>query len=205
MQRAQGRSYKKSCRIQSESCSSILRIQLRLFFDYDTLNRAMLSRPGIINPDFLAGSQWCRNSFASRVDNVRSRAESETYRALLAPDDNRLARLICSYSARFVSCARSCLCCGRRFCRRCGFFGRGRAGLCKRQWRNQPADQSNDCSFHSDTSFLIRFTSTVRGSRLKRTLFVRLSLHSLGTAGIRNICDFTDLSGRCEFGNMGHQ
>src|SRR5882672_5239607 len=139
---------KKSCRIQSESCSSILRIQLRLFFDYDTLNRAMLSRPGVINPYFLTGSQWCRNSFASRVDNVRSRAESETYRASLAPDDNRLAGLIGVYRARLVSCARSCSRCGRRPCRRCCFFGRGRAGLCKRQRRNQSADQSNNCSFH---------------------------------------------------------
>ena len=67
----------------------------------------MLSRSRVINPDFLAGSQWGRHSFASRVNNVRSRAESETYRALLAPDDNRLARLICSYRARLVSCARS--------------------------------------------------------------------------------------------------
>jgi hypothetical protein len=25
--------------------------------------------------------------------------------------------------------------------------------LCKRQWRNQSADQSNDRSFHSDASF----------------------------------------------------
>ena len=202
MQRAQGRSYKKSCRIQSESCSSILRIQLRLFFDYHTLDRAMLGRPGVINTNLLAGSQWRCHSFTSCVNDVRRRAESETYRALLAPDDDRLARLICTYRARLVSCGRSRFRCGRRSCRR-SFFGRGRAGLCKRQWRNQPADQSNDCSFHSDSSFLIRFTSTVRGSRLKRTLFVRLSLRSLGTAAIRNICDFTDLSGHCKFGNMG--
>ena len=67
----------------------------------------MLSRSGIINPDFLAGSQRCRHSFASRVNNVRSRAESETYRALLASDDNCLARLIGSYRAGLVSCARS--------------------------------------------------------------------------------------------------
>jgi hypothetical protein len=77
--------------------------------------------------------------------------------------------------------------------------------LCKRQWRNQPTDQSNNCSFHSYASFLIRFTSTVRGSRLKRTLLVRLSLHPLGTGSIRSICDFSDLSGRREFGNMGRQ
>jgi len=204
MQRAQGRSYKKSCRIQSESCSSILRIQLRLFFDYHTLDRAMLGRPGVINTNLLAGSQWRCHSFTSCVNNVRRRAESETYRALLAPHDDRLTRFIGSYRSRLVSCGRSRFRCGRRSCRR-SFFGRGRAGLCKRQWRNQPADQSNDCSFHSDSSFLIRFTSTVRGSRLKRTLFVRLSLRSLGTAAIRNICDFTDLSGHCEFGNMGHQ
>ena len=204
MQRAQGRSYKKSCRIQSESCSSILRIQLRLFFDYHTLDRAMLGRPGVINTNLLAGSQWRCHRLASCVNNVRRRAESETYRALLAPHDDRLTRFIGSYRSRLVSCGRSRFRCGRRSCRR-SFFGRGRAGLCKRQWRNQPADQSNDCSFHSDSSFLIRFTSTVRGSRLKRTLFVRLSLRSLGTAAIRNICDFTDLSGHCEFGNMGHQ
>src|SRR5204863_849426 len=119
----------------------------------------------------------------SRVNNVRSRAESETYWALLAPDDNRLAGLICTYRARLVSCVCSRLCrgcwsvrgcfgCRRRLSRR-SFFGRGRAGLCKRQWRNQSADQSNDCSFHSDASLLIRFTSTVRDSRLKRTLLVR--------------------------------
>jgi hypothetical protein len=45
--------------------------------------------------------------------------------------------------------------------------------LCKRQWRNQSADQSNNCSFHSDASLLVRFTSTVRGSGLERTLLVR--------------------------------
>ncbi len=112
----------------------------------------MLRRPGVINPDLLASSQRGRNDFAGRVNNVRSRAECETYRALLAPDDNRLAGLICTYRARLVSCARSRG--GRRSCRR-SFFGRGRAGLCKRQWRNQSADQSNDCSFHSDASFLI--------------------------------------------------
>src|SRR5436190_20321868 len=65
---------KKSCRIQSESCSSILRLQLRLIFDYHTLNGAMLRRPGIINPDSLAGSQRGRYDFAGRVNNVRSRA-----------------------------------------------------------------------------------------------------------------------------------
>ena len=121
-----------------------------------------------------------RSQLASCVNDVRRRAESETYRALLASDDDRLTRFIGSYRTRLVSCA-----CSRPVV--VGLvdvvvsFGRGRAGLCKRQWRNQPADQSNDCSFHSDSSFLIRFTSTVRGSRLKRTLFVRLSLHSLGT------------------------
>src|SRR5438094_1579773 len=137
-----------------------LRIQLRLIFDYYTLNGAMLGRPGVINPDFLAGSQWGHHSFASRVNNVRSRAKSETYRALLAPDDNRLAGLVCTYGARLVSCARGCFRCSRRSCR-CCFFGRSRAGLCKRQWRTQSADQSNECFLHSDASFLIRFTSTV--------------------------------------------
>src|SRR6266481_2874184 len=87
----------KSCRIQSESCSSILRIQLRLFFDYHTLNRATLGWPGVINTNPLAGSQWRRHSFAGCVNDVRRRPESETYRALLAPDDDRLAGLICTY------------------------------------------------------------------------------------------------------------
>src|SRR4029453_18807656 len=103
---------KKSCRIQSESCSSILRIQIRLIFDYHTLNRATLRRSGVINANLLAGSQWSRHSLASSVNDVRSRAESETYWALLAPDDDRLARLIGCYRAGLVSCARSC--CGRR-------------------------------------------------------------------------------------------
>src|SRR5882724_12465649 len=169
---------KKSCRIQSESCSSILRIQLRLFFDYHTFDRAMLRRPGVINTNPLAGSQWRGYDFAGRVNNVRSRAECETYRALLAPDDNRLAGLICTYRARLVSCARSRG--GRRSCRR-SFFGRGRAGLCKRQWRNQSADQSNDCFLHSYASFLIRFTSTVRDSRLERTLLARFISSPVGT------------------------
>jgi len=125
----------------------------RLIFDYDTLDRAMLSRSRVINADFLASSQWCCHSFTSRVNNVCGCAESETHRALRAPDDHRLARLVCSYSAGLVSCVSS------RFSRSCwsvrcrGFFGRGRAGLCKRQRRNQSADQSNDCSFHSDASF----------------------------------------------------
>ena len=163
---------KKSCRIQSESCSSILRIQFRLIFDYHTLNRATLGRSRVINTNLLAGSQWSCHSLASSVNDVRSRAESKTYRALLAPDDNRLAGLICTYRARFISCARSCFCRGRRSGRRCSFFGRGRAGLCKRQGRNQSADQSNDCSLHSHASFLIRFTPTVRDSRLGRTLLV---------------------------------
>jgi len=162
----------------------------------------MLGRSGIINTNPLAGSQWSGHGLASRVNNVRSRAKRETYRALLAADDNGLAWLICGYCARLVSCGRSRFRYSRRSCRR-SFFGRGRTGLCKRQWRNQPTDQSNDCSFHSYTSFLIRFTSTVRGSRLKRTLLVRLSLHPVGTAAIRSICDFNDLSGRREFVNMG--
>ena len=164
----------------------------------------MLGRPGVINTNLLAGSQWRCHSLASCVNNVRRRAESETYGALLAPDDDRLARLICTYRACLVSCGRSRFRCGRRSCRR-SFFGCGRAGLRKRQWRNQPTDQSNDCSFHSDASFLIRFTSTVRGSRLKRTLLVRLSFHPLGTAAVRSICDFSDLSGRWEFGIIERQ
>src|SRR6266404_2612350 len=107
---APGRTYKKSCRIQSESCSSILRIQLRLFFDYHTLNRAMLGRSGVINTNPLAGSQWRCHSLASSVNNVRRRAETETYRALLAPHDDRLTRFIGSYRSRLVSRACSSLC-----------------------------------------------------------------------------------------------
>jgi len=173
----------------------------RLIFDYDTLDRAMLSRSRVINADFLASSQWCCHSFTSRVNNVRSRAESETYRALLALDDNRLTRLICTYSTRLVSCARSCLRCGRRSCRRCGFFGRSRAGLCKRQWRNQSADQSNDCSLHSMPPCYL-FTSTVRDSDLKRTLFVRNLLIRFVMPRFGVFAEFIDLSGHREFGNM---
>jgi len=118
----------------------------------------MLNRPRVINTDSLASSQWSGHNLAGRVNNVRCCAQRETYRSLLAPDYNRLTWLVCSYCAGFVGCACggfrcSCwlVCCG-------GLFGRRRASLCKRQWRNQPADQSNDCSFHSDASFLIRFT-----------------------------------------------
>src|SRR5262249_33673830 len=109
----------------------------------------MLGRSGVINTNLLARSQRRRHRLASGVNNVSSRAESETYRALLAPNDNRLAGRICTYRARLVSCACCCLRCGRWSVRCCCFFGRGGAGLCKRQWRNQSADQSNDCSFHS--------------------------------------------------------
>jgi hypothetical protein len=90
---------------------------------------------------------------ASRVNDIRSRAERETYRALLASDDDRLAGLIGRHRTSLISCAGSGCRCWSIRCR-C-FFGRSGAGLCKRQWRNQSADQSNDCSFHSDASFLI--------------------------------------------------
>ena len=139
----------KSCRIHNESCSSILRILLRLVFDYHTLHGAMLGRSSVINTNLLPRSQRRSHCLASGVNNVRSRAKSETYRTLLTPDDNRLAGRICTYRARLVSCARCCLRCGRWSVRCCCFFGRSSAGLCKRQWRNQSADQSNDCSFHS--------------------------------------------------------
>ena len=202
---APGRTYKKSCRIQSESCSSILRIQFRLFFDYHTLDRATLRRPGVINTNPLAGSQWRCHSFAGCVNDVRRRAESETYRALLAPDDNRLAGLICTYRARLVSCARSCFCSGRRSCRRCTFFGRGRAGLCKRQWRNQPADQSNNCLLHFYASFLISLrpefvTQGSSGRSFCVYLFTRLVLRRFQV-----FADFGDLSGRREFSNIERQ
>src|SRR6266481_6080000 len=115
----------------------------------------MLNRPCVIDTNSLPSSQWGRHSFASRVNDVRSRAQSETYRALLAPDDNRLAGLIRRYGTGLVSCACRGLCCGRWSRRRCRLFSRGRAGLCKRQRRNQAADQSNNCFLHSDPSLLI--------------------------------------------------
>ena len=115
----------------------------------------MLSRSGVINTDLLTRSQRGCYDFASPINNVRSCTKGETYRSLLAPDDNRLAGLICTYRAGLVSCGRCCFCCGRRFRRRSSFFGRGRTGLCKRQRRNQSADQSNDCSFQCHASFLI--------------------------------------------------
>jgi len=189
----------KNCRIHSESCSSILRIQLRLIFDYHTLNGAMLGRSSVIHTNPLTRSQRRRHSLAGRVNNVRSRAECETHRALLAPDDNRLAGLICCHCTRLVSCARSR--CSRRSCRRCGFFGRGRTGLCKRQWRNQSADQSNDCSLHSMPPCYL-FTSTVRDSDLKRTLFVRNLLIRFVMPRFGVFAEFIDLSGHREFGNM---
>src|SRR4030095_9910266 len=86
--------YKKSCRIQSEPCSSILGIQLCLIFDYHTLDRATLRRPGVIDTNLLPGAQWRGHSLAGRVNNVRRRAKSETYRALLTSDDDRLTRFI---------------------------------------------------------------------------------------------------------------
>src|SRR5262245_16298839 len=140
---------KKSCRIQNESCSSILRIQFRLIFDYHTLDCAALRRSCVINANLLASSQWSCHSLARRVNDVRSCAKGETYRALVAPDDDRLARLVGCHRARLVSCVCGCLCRSCWSCRRSSFFRRSRAGLCKRQWRNQSADQSNDCSFHS--------------------------------------------------------
>src|SRR5262245_6302280 len=87
-------------------------IQLRLVFDYHTLDGAMLNWARVINTNSLAGSQRSCHSFARRVDNVRGGAQSETYRALLAPDDDRLTRLVGCYRAGLVSCARSRFCCG---------------------------------------------------------------------------------------------
>ena len=102
---------KKSCKIQTESCSSILRIQLRLIFDYHTLDRATLSRAGVINTNLLAGSQRRCDSLTGCVNNVRRGTEGETYRALLTSDDDRLTRFIGSYRTGLVSCA-----CSRRGC-----------------------------------------------------------------------------------------
>ena len=149
----------------------------------------MLNRSRVINTNSLAGSQRSGDSFASSIDDVRRRAESETYRALPAPDDDRFARFIGRYRARLVCCARRCLRCSRRSCRRCGFFSRGSASLCKRQWRSEPADQSNYCFLHSDASFLIRFTPTVRDSRLERMLLVHFISSQVWSCRIRSICD----------------
>ena len=161
----------------------------------------MLNRSRVINTNSLAGPQWSGDSFASSVDDVRRRAESETYRALPAPDDDRFARFIGRYRARLVSGARRCLRCSRRSCRRCGFFSRGGAGLCKRQWRSQSADQSNDCFLHSDASFLIRFTPRVRDSRFERMLLV----HFISSQVCSKYLRLGDLSERREFGNIGRE
>jgi hypothetical protein len=53
--------------------------------------------------------------------------------------------------------------------------------LCKRQWRNQSADQSNDCSFHSDASFCLVYvhtfvTQSSSGRSFGVNLFIRLIL-----------------------------
>ena len=195
----------KSCRIAAQFCSFSLANQLRLIFDYHALNGAMLNRARVINTNFLAGSQRGRHHFAGRVNNVRSRAKRETHRALLAPDDDRLARFIGSYSACLVSCACSGFRCGCGSVR-CGcFFSRGRAGLCKRQRRNQPADQSNNCLLHSDASSLIRFNPkfVTRGSsgRFGSVLYFDGAANAL----FELVCHFGDLSDRREFGNMGRQ
>ena len=149
----------------------------------------MFSGTRVINTNLLTSSQRGCDDFAGRVNNIRGRAQSETYRALLAPNDDRLTRLICSYGARLVSCARSCFRCGRRSCRCCGFFSRGGASLCKRQWPSQPADQSNYYFLHSNASFLIRFTPKVRDSRLERMLLVHFISSQVWSCRIRSICD----------------
>src|SRR5262249_34949966 len=132
----------------------------------------MLNRTRVVNTYFLASAQRSRHNLASRVNNVRRCAQRETYRSLLAPDDNRLTWLVGRYHAAFVSCACSGFSCSCWLVCCCGFFGRGRACLCKHQWRSQPADQSNNCLLLSDASFLIRFTPTVRDSDRERTLLV---------------------------------
>jgi hypothetical protein len=118
----------------------------------------MLNRSRIINTNFLTGSQRSCHNLAGSVNNVRSRPQSKTHRSLLAADDDFLARFIGIDRAGLVSCACrafSCSCWSVR-CR--SFFSRGGAGLCKRQWRSQAADQSNNCFLHSDASLSIRFT-----------------------------------------------
>jgi hypothetical protein len=64
----------KAAGFRENPAAQFLRIQLRLFFDYHTLDRAMLRRSGVINTNPLAGSQWRCHGFAGRVNNVRSRA-----------------------------------------------------------------------------------------------------------------------------------
>src|SRR5262249_24354845 len=104
--------HKKAAELQRNSAALVFANQLRLIFDYHSLNGAMLNRARVINTNFLARSQRRRHHFTGCVNDVRSRAQSETYRALLAPDDDRLARLIGSYRAALVSRACSRLCRG---------------------------------------------------------------------------------------------
>src|SRR5215470_2211175 len=81
---------KKAAGFRTNPAAQFCEIQFRLVFDYHTLNRAMLGRSGVINPNLLTRSQRSCHSVASRVNNVRSCAKRETYRALFAPDDNSL-------------------------------------------------------------------------------------------------------------------
>ena len=125
------RVHEKSCRIQNEPCSSILRIQLRLIFDYHSLNRATLRWARVVNAYLLTGSQRRCHHFASGVNDSCGRAKREANRSLIAPNHNGLAGLIGSYCACGISRA-----CGRlsrscRFVGCCRFLGCGRAGLRK--------------------------------------------------------------------------
>jgi hypothetical protein len=76
--------------------------------------------------------------------------------------------------------------------------------LCKRQRRDQSANQSNDCSFHSDASFWLVLppqfvTHGSSGRSLCVNLFTRFIMRRVGSV------DFTDLSGHHEFANMKRQ
>ena len=55
------------------------------------------------------------------------------------------------------------------------------------------------------SSFLIKLPPQFVTQQLERTLLVRFTLHLPSNVVIRSICDFSDLSGRREFGNMGRQ
>ena len=147
---------KKSCRIATQFCSFRFANNLRLFFNDHAFNRAMFNWARVINTHFLTSSQRGCHDFTSRINDSRSCAERETDRSLIAPDHNRLARLIGGYRAGGISCCGAfCCCCG---------FGRCRLlccsrGLCKRQWCRQRTNQTNDCFLHSDSLLLmISFT-----------------------------------------------
>ena len=103
---------------------------VRLVFDDDSLYRAMFSWARVINTYLLTLSQRRRYNFAGAVNNSRGRAQREANGTLITFNHNRLAGLIGCYRSGCVGrgCSRVCRRC---WFRRCCFFGRRRAGLCK--------------------------------------------------------------------------